>query len=324
MCLIIVKPEDCIFNEDILDIAWDMNSHGAGFMVYNKENDTLSVRKGFFNKKDFIDEILKYQDQRIVVHFRYATHGEKDTSNCHPFRISSELALVHNGQMSEIKIWNEKYSDTWHFAQICKKFYKRNLNFWKHAEFKTKAESKMGRYNKVVWMDNKGQIEIYNEKEGTYLDGVWYSNLRFLFGSWSGLNEYYEREYVKKMGFNVKPYKLSWWAINEGESWFFCDHCCHLFNKEKHGNPIVIEEFYNEIFLCDNCNKKDSWMLDNQYRFDKTILDGWNVRNVYRDEMKRLQEKYKAKEEKSKAEEEAKKVAERKGKEVDTKVCSTL
>lgn len=330
MCLIIVKPENCKFNQDILKIAWDMNAHGGGFMAHNPENNTLIVKKGFFDKHDFIDEILKYENQRIVVHFRYATHGNKDISNCHPFRISSDLAVVHNGQLFDIKIINKKFSDTWHFAQICKGFYKHNSTFWKNPRFKKQTEHKIGKNNKLVWMDNTGQIEIYNENEGQYLDGIWYSNCRFLFGTWKGMNEYYEREYVRKMGKLVKPYKLSFWCINEGENWYFCDSCCHIFNKESHGEPNIVKEeyyFYEEIYLCDKCNNEYAWMLKAEFRYKPEILDGYDVSRVYREEMTRIQEEYKEKEKLRKEKEEAEKLnkeIERISNEVDTQICSTL
>jgi len=51
------------------------------------------------------------QVERVVVHFRWATHGGYDLANCHPFQVAPESFLFHNGTFSGVD-GEEDESDT--------------------------------------------------------------------------------------------------------------------------------------------------------------------------------------------------------------------
>ena len=98
MCLAIYKPAECMPDWGALEEGFQSNDDGAGFAAV--ADGKVIVSKGHFTFDDFREAYLPYQHLQSAVHFRWATHGKTDVLNCHPFRISDETALIHNGVLS--------------------------------------------------------------------------------------------------------------------------------------------------------------------------------------------------------------------------------
>ena len=100
MCIIAIKPEGISIPIERLKTCWEHNPDGAGFMY--SENNKLKIVKGLMTFDSFIkayDEVNPLT-KRIVIHFRYGTHGDICPDLTHPFNVNEDLALVHNGILS--------------------------------------------------------------------------------------------------------------------------------------------------------------------------------------------------------------------------------
>lgn len=113
MCVIVVKPKDKRMSEELIRACWDSNPDGAGVSYVNKGN--VIIDKGIMTVDELIKKINKLQNKKLVVHFRYATHGLVDEGNTHPFPVShfheelrkkkirTSVAVHHNGVIRGVK-----------------------------------------------------------------------------------------------------------------------------------------------------------------------------------------------------------------------------
>ena len=198
MCLAIAKPAGAVVPVGHLYAGYQGNPHGCGFAY--AENGKLSIVKGLFSFKEFMERYRRYEHLPMLVHFRYSTHGEPSVLNCHPFSMwEGRYALIHNGVIHIHQSISKDLSDTAHFARlIMEPMLKAGINPEK-AAFRYLVEESIGDNNKVLIMDNNGKITIYNESLGEYEDAedkagnpvivegkdgeeqatVWYSNVGY-------------------------------------------------------------------------------------------------------------------------------------------------
>lgn len=174
MCLAIYKPSGVILDWDALREGYRSNSHGAGFAV--RVGEVLQIHKGFFTFDAFREAFLPFIDHQATVHFRLATHGEQDAANCHPFQVTPELSLIHNGILDIKCNLNRKMSDTWHFVeQVLKPMAERDRDFYSHPDVRFMGECAIGR-NKFVFLRADGDFCIWNDDQGHWHKDAWYSN----------------------------------------------------------------------------------------------------------------------------------------------------
>jgi hypothetical protein len=177
MCLIVVKPIGVTLDENDLRSGFEKNPDGAGYMFTS--GGKVRLKKGYFNFYNFYEELrsdleANEKTSPFVIHFRLATRGYVNTSNCQPFRINSGLAFAHNGVLFGLDGYPKTQSDTAAFKnQILKNL---PLGFHKHKAILTLLEIAISKLNKFVFLDNNGSIVILNEREGIWEDGLWYSN----------------------------------------------------------------------------------------------------------------------------------------------------
>lgn len=177
MCLAIYKPKGLSVSKESLNNGFTSNPHGAGF-AYN-EAGRLVVSKGFFDFESFHKSYLEHEGKQMLIHFRWATHGAKNEFNTHPWMVSGNgwsLAVVHNGILNVDS--TEEMSDTGHFVNgwLAPLLRKHSSKLWSDPTFKKMVESYIGGGNKFCMLDNNGKVTIYNEKQGEWNGGIWYSN----------------------------------------------------------------------------------------------------------------------------------------------------
>ena len=77
----------------------DRNPDGAGIAWHDPETNTVKVRK-FVDCNRMLGYIGTHYDEledvAVLGHFRIATHGAINITNCHPFRVSCGV-MAHNG-----------------------------------------------------------------------------------------------------------------------------------------------------------------------------------------------------------------------------------
>jgi hypothetical protein len=173
MCIAIYKDKDVLISKETLEECYRSNPDGAGFMYV--EDGKLSVHKGYFTFDSFYEAYQPHEESQAILHFRIKTHGPVDADNCHPFVINDDLAFVHNGVISGFG--SNAKSDTLEFnASILQPLvekYGNDIMF--DDSIKTLVESKIG-YSKLIFLDNNGRYDIFNEHKGVWDGEVWFSN----------------------------------------------------------------------------------------------------------------------------------------------------
>jgi hypothetical protein len=179
MCIIVVQPKKKTISKKRLEACFANNPDGAGYMF--SHNRGLVIRKGFFTFDSFyrsykLDWLDYGKTSYFILHFRIATHGSVDITNCHPHKLSNRLAFVHNGIFrvaNTIKAADHK-SDTMRAAIIFKQlpadwYYKRGLRILVE-EFFNSCNS----YG--AFMNDVGDIWLTNKADWKQDKKIWFSN----------------------------------------------------------------------------------------------------------------------------------------------------
>ena len=115
---------------DELKAMWTANPHGAGYMYVR--NGAVHIRKGFMTWHEFLEAIVAEgfgEADAVVYHFRISTQGGVRPEMCHPFPLTSKLAITeltrvkckcgiaHNGIIPcTADPYDLEFSDTAHFV----------------------------------------------------------------------------------------------------------------------------------------------------------------------------------------------------------------
>lgn len=179
MCLAIYKPAGKTIPKRSLANGYHANwskECGCGFAY--SDGSKLVVVKGILPFEEFYKEYRKVEGAHpLLIHFRMATHRPINRENCHPFTMcDGRFALIHNG-VFPIPIKNPSLSDTGNF---CESIMEPTIKAGRHTN-KQLMEGVMG-WNMVCLMDEKGKVTIYNEQNGHWDEGVWYSNYGYTLG----------------------------------------------------------------------------------------------------------------------------------------------
>ena len=182
MCLIVASPEGKIPTSEQVMNAQDHNPDGFGAVyVEDGKLKTLFVMRKY-EDLDKAFETLK--GKPYVAHFRWATHGAIDRDNAHPFKVvNGRLYVAHNGVIHEgWKLTDKTKSDTWHFVEQVLK--PRGMHCIAPKTL-TKLGNKIGKQNKLAFLDHTGTISLVNGEQGSWLQGIWYSNLYRIQQNWT-------------------------------------------------------------------------------------------------------------------------------------------
>jgi hypothetical protein len=139
MCIIIVKPKGNELTKETLEICFDNNDDGAGFMWFDSDRGLVVGDKGYMKfaalwagleRKGFTEGDVLTKERGVVLHCRIATHGSVQPALTHPFPLTEEEPLlrslnweyewgmVHNGTIPGVSDWNNKNeSDTFAFVR---------------------------------------------------------------------------------------------------------------------------------------------------------------------------------------------------------------
>lgn len=174
MCIAILNTKG-LLTKETLKTCWTNNPDGAG-MIYVTDKNALVTFKELNSFDRFYKEYSKQRklnkDSNFVLHFRIATSGKIDLNNCHPFKVSKDLAFVHNG-MIDIEQVTKDFSDTYSFNQTILK--ELGKNFLYNEAIVRLIEGYIG-YSKLVFLNNFNEATIINELLGSWDGANWYSN----------------------------------------------------------------------------------------------------------------------------------------------------
>lgn len=117
MCLIMYREKDMApVSREFYEDVWSRNNDGWGIMWVNS-NKEIKVKKGLLFK-DFwpMYRNLEASNVEMLVHFRFITAGHVTLDMCHPFKVTDDLYMMHNGTLDyPYKVAKDK-SDSWAFA----------------------------------------------------------------------------------------------------------------------------------------------------------------------------------------------------------------
>jgi glutamine amidotransferase len=163
-----------------------INDDGHGWAVAS--SDGIEVGKSM----DFTEAVLGLAEARekhgrgalALFHSRFATHGVKDEFNVHPFHVTPETVVAHNGilPMHWLPDKKDQRSDT---RILCDKTMPHFLSpSGVPSRRGAKTLGKMiGSFNKLIVLtaaNGEPRARIINAHMGTHADGVWYSNDGYL------------------------------------------------------------------------------------------------------------------------------------------------
>lgn len=176
----IAKKSEATLDRDILKRCFERNPHGAGFAI--AKEGKLTVEKGYFNFDEFWDNFNAIQkDVPAIVHFRYASAGNINPKNCHPWLIDKNHAMIHNGTLWSFVCDNSELSDSGLYTKlVLRPLFKSNRLFWKTKYGRYLLTEPLGTRSKMIILSNKGEFTIFNEEFGEWSNeeekDVWYSN----------------------------------------------------------------------------------------------------------------------------------------------------
>ena len=177
MCLLVNQPKTTNFTDEFLKDVYSKNSDGLGVMY--AEDGKLHVYKCLpANAQDFVDFYRKHAEGRDCVwHARMQTHGDIDMDNCHPYQVTEDICLAHNGILSTGNSWDKKKSDTWHFIRnVLKPALTHNPDLILDPAYQSFLGDMIGRSTKFGLVRADGKIVIINEQSGVNFVGAWLSN----------------------------------------------------------------------------------------------------------------------------------------------------
>lgn len=202
MCLAIFKPAKAVIPTEHLFNGYENNDNGCGFAY--SEKGKLHIVKGLFSFKDFLAQYREHEDCPMIIHFRWATHGNTNVTNCHPFNIlNGQFAMIHNGVLP-IHLTIKELSDTGNFAKLVMEPMLRNGVHPNKPAFRFLVEQAIGRGNRVALMAANGDVTIYNEDDGEYEDAIDKNNKQ-LFGTYK--KEGKDVKYCAKVWYSNDCYK---------------------------------------------------------------------------------------------------------------------
>jgi predicted glutamine amidotransferase len=186
MCVILHKTAP-VKEQDIID-AYNYNPDGFGVMY--QENGKVVTDKGMYDLDTILAKLWYLQDIEYVAHFRITTRGKTNDDNCHPFRVSDKIWMMHNGTLN-INIANKDMSDTWHFSKLLQS---------------TKITNKLLRYlpkftgfDRLIFMGSKSihKIGRWDEYEGNMWSNL---NWQWAFSAADTFGDKEYQEWLEKFG----------------------------------------------------------------------------------------------------------------------------
>ena len=176
MCLLIQQPAGCTFSKVELRDFIERNPDGYGYA--RADHGHMVWGKMVADAETIIDNYYQHMaGKEGMLHFRMATHGPTDRANAHPFLVTPEIVLAHNGILSSGNPFRATESDTAHFVQyIVQPIALSNPDLLFTPEWGEMIGNLIGRSNKLTIQHADGRAVIINSEGGVLHKGAWMSN----------------------------------------------------------------------------------------------------------------------------------------------------
>jgi hypothetical protein len=178
MCVIIQRPADRSISEEHLVNSMTRNPDGWGVMFHDRGR--VHVWKDT-DPDRFMDFYRQLDGLDLAIHFRKATKGKVDLDNVHPFHVlrretdGIDLMLMHNGTFSDFPEVDGR-SDTHFMAdKILGPILAENPDLL-HNDGLQMLISSVCDWSRLLTLDSRGRMLIFNKRSGVEIDGCWFSN----------------------------------------------------------------------------------------------------------------------------------------------------
>lgn len=181
MCLLCLQPPGVVIPERHLENGYRNNPDGMGYsFVYR---GAIKTRKFMTDLDSFMDayytDTIKNPKSPFLVHFRYATHGNIDLNNVHPFDCNGG-AFAHNGIFDIPRTKRTKdASDTRAFRDVI--LPKFPLGWQNDPVYRHILKEYCGYGNKLAFIWQDKTYTIINAEAGAWDNDVWYSNKGYMY-----------------------------------------------------------------------------------------------------------------------------------------------
>jgi hypothetical protein len=162
MCLLIANPERKPIPMSVFETATESNPDGFGCSFI--QDGKAIIKKGVDVTPEKQFALCEKYDWPQVLHWRFTTSGGTCGKFAHPFRLAPTTTLAHNGVLP----WTpgKGLSDTATLVRALRKTPFEAVARLRKYNFKG---------NKFCVLNTK-RLHIVGEEQGTWKDGVWYSN----------------------------------------------------------------------------------------------------------------------------------------------------
>lgn len=204
MCILIHHPANVSFSDELLNDFYAHNSDGFGAMY--AEGGKLVIVKTL-GKPQEINALYKdaLKGRECIIHYRMKTHGDIDMENCHPYKVTDDIWMAHNGILAMGNPVDKTKSDTWHFIKyILRPALEADPMLIFDQEYQLYLEEMIGGSNKFAFMHSSGESVVLNYDAGVEHEGAWLSNTY----AWSAHKHGHGVKY--RSGGNVNKYYAGW------------------------------------------------------------------------------------------------------------------
>ncbi len=246
MCIAIYKPKGIAIKRSTLLNCNLNNPDGAGYMYVDEGK--LHIKKGYFTFAefwyDYSRDAEKYRKSPFLIHFRIATSGLLDNTNCHPFRISKTTGFIHNGIFFDLNNISGLLSDTILFRN---RFLRDLPEDWMDNTAICNLIENYVKENqsKIVFLNT--DMEHWIVGDGYWSRGAWYSNSTYMFRYHFSSYEYTDEEerYLLHQGNNYDHRDKQ--ASPDNERSRVCVYCSETVDRDN------IECIDGVGDVCDTC-----------------------------------------------------------------------
>ena len=177
MCLLVNQTASSVFSDEFLSGVYQRNKDGLGIMY--ADEGKLHIFKALPKKaSEFVDFYRAHAEGRDCVwHARMQTHGDVDMDNCHPYMVTEDIWVAHNGILSAGNRNDQTRSDTWHFIKnVLRPALSHNPKLLDDKDFIEYMGDLIGGGNKLGFVRSDGRIVVINHELGIRYQEAWLSN----------------------------------------------------------------------------------------------------------------------------------------------------
>lgn len=243
MCIAILNTKGKL-SKETFNTCWGNNPDGAGIawaedgVVHTYKE--MKSPKAIYKKYSEVRKRLP--NNNMLIHFRIATHGRVNETNCHPFKVNNKLAFVHNGMIDGNGLTKStEFSDTYLFNQLF--LQKLPKDFINNDAILNLMSEYIG-YSKLIFLDAKDNWAIVNENLGEWDGDNWYSNDSYIADRVKtcsvGKTNYYDN-YEDWYDVNASG------KVGDEHVEYYCE-CC-----DEEMPSRYVREF--SAYMCDKCIK---------------------------------------------------------------------